>query len=213
MAEPSFEELRAKIQSELEEEYAQLPEAVQETARSLRHGKRWELTPELEEHICMSLAQGMSLAAICRQKGMPRKTVVTQWIVNNHNGFAEKYAIARAAQALHWGEEILEIADNPTLEWQHKRIMVDTRKWLLGKILPKVYGDRISLDATVRTEERSLDTGLFRFVLARMAATGESMASAQHYAERNAREVAEWLGVPAGVETLEAEIVEDTDEA
>jgi hypothetical protein len=29
---------------------------------------------------------------------------------------------------------------------QHQRLRVDSRKWLLSKIVPKIYGDRVALD-------------------------------------------------------------------
>jgi hypothetical protein len=29
---------------------------------------------------------------------------------------------------------------------QHQRLRVDSRKWLLSKVLPKLYGDRVAVD-------------------------------------------------------------------
>ena len=43
-------------------------------------------------------------------------------------------------------EEILEIADNPTLDAQEKRVRIDTRKWAMGKLKPKKYGDKQTLE-------------------------------------------------------------------
>jgi hypothetical protein len=50
----------------------------------------------------------------------------------------------------HWADEILEISDhvlgseNPA-EVQAARLAVDSRKWLLAKLHPEKYGDRVEL--------------------------------------------------------------------
>jgi hypothetical protein len=87
---------------------------------------------------------------------MPDERTVRDWHINNLNGFAPQYANARIAQAHRWAEEIVTLSDMPpplTPDGRydsgavaHQRLMVDTRKWLLSKVLPKVYGDRVSLD-------------------------------------------------------------------
>jgi hypothetical protein len=57
---------------------------------------------------------------------------------------------------MHIADELLEIADDGSNDWmerekggyelnaehiQRSRARIDTRKWLLSKMLPKVYGD------------------------------------------------------------------------
>jgi hypothetical protein len=46
---------------------------------------------------------------------------------------------------MRWAEEVLTIADNTTIDPQDRRIRVDTRKWLLSKVLPRVYGDKLTV--------------------------------------------------------------------
>jgi hypothetical protein len=75
--------------------------------------------------------------------------------------FREKYEIARMLQAEFWSHEILEIADDSTGDFiinehgdrvvdheniNRARLRVDTRKWLLSKLLPKRYGDRVQAE-------------------------------------------------------------------
>lgn len=93
---------------------------------------------------------------------MPDRSTVHLWVVEDREGFSRQYANARQAQALRWADEILEIADdgtNDTYETdegervdsdviQRSRLRVDTRKWLLSKVLPKVYGDRTALEVS-----------------------------------------------------------------
>ena len=59
------------------------------------------------------------------------------------------YARAREERADLLAKEILEIADAPckdTVEVQHARNRIDTRKWLASKLAPRKYGDRAEHD-------------------------------------------------------------------
>jgi hypothetical protein len=83
-------------------------------------------------------------------------------------GLADRYARARQRQYEGWAEDILDISDDVSLDPNDRRIRVDTRKWLLSKLLPKQYGDRVEVNATV-----SRDPGdLTDVELARIAADG-----------------------------------------
>lgn len=122
-------------------------------------------TKELAEKICGRLAVGENLRAICREEGMPHVDTIMQWNTENREGFSELYANARAAQAQYLFDELLEIADDGTNDFVEKeidggkfvinpntehiarsRLRVDTRKWYLSKVLPKVYGDKAEID-------------------------------------------------------------------
>ena len=43
-------------------------------------------------------------------------------------------------------DDIIDIADESG-DPHRSRLRVDTRKWLLSKALPKIYGDRLEVDA------------------------------------------------------------------
>jgi len=120
-------------------------------------------TAALATEICERIANGDSLRAVCRDPEMPAVSTVHLWVVEDREGFSDQYARARRAQALHWADEILDIADNGTNDWtvngrglevvdkdvvMRSRLRVDTRKWLLSKVLPKVYGDRVVQEHT-----------------------------------------------------------------
>ena len=79
----------------------------------------------------------------------------------------EQYARARESQADAIFDEILAIADTPmvgekrkvkedgSVEIQtgdmieHRRLQVDARKWMAGKLRPKKYGDKLDIEASV----------------------------------------------------------------
>ena len=111
---------------------------------------------DLADQICQRLANGEPLLTICKTPGMPAESTVRNWQINDINGFAAKYAQARISQAYRWAEEIVSLSDSqPPLTPDgrydsgavaHQRLMVDTRKWLLSKVLPKVYGEQLNVD-------------------------------------------------------------------
>jgi hypothetical protein len=114
-------------------------------------------TAELAEKICERLSGGESLRSICRDEAMPDERTVRRWALDDREGFSPQYARAREAQAHALADELLEIADDGSNDWmvregktelnsehvQRSRLRSDTRKWLLSKMLPKVYGDKM----------------------------------------------------------------------
>jgi hypothetical protein len=81
---------------------------------------------------------------------MPDKDVIVRWL-GEDPAFAARYAQAREALADHWADEIIEIADDQsrdelgTTAVQRDRLRVDTRKWIMAKIVPRKYSERIEL--------------------------------------------------------------------
>lgn len=76
---------------------------------------------------------------------MPAKSTVTGWALQDVEGFAAQYARAREAQAEHYAEEIITIADTEE-DANRARVRIDARKWTASKLLPKRYGDRVELE-------------------------------------------------------------------
>ncbi|HEX7958899.1 MAG TPA: hypothetical protein VF493_03220, partial [Terriglobales bacterium] len=111
--------------------------------------------------ICARLAEGISLREICRADDMPAQSTVYLWL-QEHSDFSEKYVKARQAQAEHMSDELIEIADDGSNDWMERnrgddtvwvtngeainrsRLRVDTRKWLMSKMAPKKYGERVT---------------------------------------------------------------------
>lgn len=125
-------------------------------------------TNDIADEICARLADGETLRQICRDEHMPSGPTVRLWVINNINGdFSERYARARELGYLEMADELLEITDDGRNDWmlkhgdddagwvangehiQRSRLRVDTRKWTLAKVLPKIYGDKIDVNAQV----------------------------------------------------------------
>lgn len=136
-------------------------------------GRPSDYSESLADAICTQIADGKSLRSICEADGMPDRGTVFRWLAKSEAGdkvFSHQYAHARQVQADVLFEEILEIADeevtmvkkskhqpssddedaeievcfDPTAV-QRNRLRVDSRKWMAGKLRPKVYGDKMEL--------------------------------------------------------------------
>jgi hypothetical protein len=125
-------------------------------------GRPTVFTQEIADRICGRIALGESLRSVCRDDEMPQESTVRHWAVSNYNGFFAQYARARELQVEAWADEIVEISDEGTNDWMVKqlrdghieklpdhehitrsRLRVDTRKWLMSKLKPAVYGDKL----------------------------------------------------------------------
>jgi transposase len=88
------------------------------------------------------MSEGDSLRKICRDNGMAEATV-RQWVRDDREGFAAQYHAGRALQVEAWSDQIVEIANREDLDPHDKRVRVDTLKWLMSKLAPRRYGDRL----------------------------------------------------------------------
>lgn len=125
-------------------------------------GRPSAYSQELADQICERLSNGESLRSICSLDAMPSQSMVFRWLTA-HPEFREQYALAREAQADMLVDQILEIADdgrNDTYMDDNGNVRTDTdviarsklrveaRKWMAGKLRPKVYGDKQTTELT-----------------------------------------------------------------
>jgi len=114
-------------------------------------------TKENAELICGLIADGAALPDVADILDCVTSSI-TDWIrEDGNNGGAEiaaAYARAVEVRAERMAEQLLDIADDerymahPALAAAmvtQQRLKVDTRKWLLSKMLPRKYGDRIEV--------------------------------------------------------------------
>ena len=127
-------------------------------------GRPCTYNAETAREICELLAEGLTLREVCRKEGMPPESTVRLWALDDREGFSAQYARAREIGYHSMADEILEISDDANNDWmerngeesdgwqingehiQRSRLRVDSRKWMVGKALPKIYGDKIDLN-------------------------------------------------------------------
>lgn len=104
-------------------------------------GRPSSYSDDKADAICIRLAQGESLRKICKDADMPSEATVYAWLFKDE-AFQEKYARARTAQSEPWLEDIIEVADDPEMKADDKRVRIDARKWAMSKLAAKKYGER-----------------------------------------------------------------------
>lgn len=127
-------------------------------------GAPTKYSKELGDRICHEIAtHAIGLKHICNMHAdFPSTDTIYQWI-GRHKEFADNYARAKECQLELMAEEILDIADDGANDLMtlvkgdvaytqenrevtnRSRLRVDTRKWLLAKLNPKKYGDKIDM--------------------------------------------------------------------
>lgn len=127
-------------------------------------GRPSTFTQQVADAICARIAIGEPVRHICLTEGMPEERTFYRWLLKSEE-FRQQYAHAKEAQAERFAEELIEIADDASNDWmerldkdavpigwmlnadhvQRSRLRVDARKWLMGKMKPKKYGDSTTL--------------------------------------------------------------------
>ena len=136
-------------------------------------------SPELGARVCELMIEGVSLRKISEMSGMPSRRAIFNWLKDNDE-FRERYEVARLMQVEYWAHEIIEIADDTSGDFiinedgervvdheniNRARLKIDARKWLMSKLHPRRYGDRVAADVTVRRDMRELsDSELLQIV-------------------------------------------------
>jgi hypothetical protein len=110
-------------------------------------GRQSAYSDDIATLVLDRVAMGESIRTICADPAMPAPSTIFKWLVT-FQPFSEQYARAREACIERWSEEIIELADEPVAPndnaaVQRARLRVDTRKWLMSKLAPRKYGDRV----------------------------------------------------------------------
>lgn len=131
-----------------------------------RRGRPTLYSAKAADRILSELASGRTLREVCRDDGMPAESTVRLWALDDREGFSARYARAREIGYYSMADETIEIADDGSNDWmmrhgdegagwqangehiQRSRLRVDTRKWMLSKVLPKIYGERHAIEHT-----------------------------------------------------------------
>ena len=117
----------------------------------------------LFNEICEYIEQGKSLRSILKSFDMPSSRTFYTWLDENEEK-VKQYARATEIRAENIFEDMLEIADDGTNDYMtitkgdieynvedkevtnRSRLRLDTRKWMLSKMQPKKYGEKLTQD-------------------------------------------------------------------
>lgn len=99
------------------------------------------------------MRDGLSAYKSCVAAGVPQSTF-SRWMDDDAD-LAEEYARAREDLIDRMANEVMELSDSDVgllpdgkKDWaavQKHKLQVDTRKWLLSKLAPKKFGEKLEL--------------------------------------------------------------------
>jgi hypothetical protein len=111
---------------------------------------------EISAKVFEGMRSGMSAFKACKAVGVNQSTF-NLWL-NDDADLAAEYTRAREDLLELMASDLLDIADRPVGSTESgttdsgavadKKVQIDTRKWLLSKLAPKRYGDRVGLELT-----------------------------------------------------------------
>lgn len=108
---------------------------------------------KIADLVLAGMRSGMSAFKACQVAGVNQSTF-NLWL-NDDAELAADYARAREDLIERMAQEVLELSDSDVglqpdgkRDWaavQKHKLQVDTRKWLLSKLAPKKFGDKLEL--------------------------------------------------------------------
>ena len=116
----------------------------------------------LFEEVCLRLEAGETLKNVLHNEGSTMSSTLFYQMLRDSEENNNRYARAREIQAETMFGEMLEIADQSNLDVhiddegkvrvdgeivQRSKLKVDTRKWVLSKLNPKRYGDKLDIES------------------------------------------------------------------
>lgn len=113
-----------------------------------KDGRPTIYSDDLAKEICLRISNGRSLSAVCRDKDMPSRSIIYDWLAEKKD-FSDRYHEADLQRADFHADEMIEIADNvepDTAEVAKARLQIDTRKWQVARMNATKYGDKQQVD-------------------------------------------------------------------
>lgn len=128
------------------------------------------------DYVCKEIESGRALRNVLKDESMPSTSTFYQWLENNTDK-AKQYARATEVRAEVIFDDILSIADQNENDTtvnadgievvnndviQRSRLRIDARKWVLSKLNPKKFGDKIQTEHSgeITTNVISLGNGV-----------------------------------------------------
>lgn len=125
-------------------------------------------TDKLGEELCERMCNGEAPSVICKDPKMPTYSTVIKWTLSDdpkYEAFRIMFEEAKKIMWLYHADQMLNIADDSTNDYidrynkfteetervfdnensQRSKLRIDTRKWLLAKMLPHVFGEKVDV--------------------------------------------------------------------
>ena len=115
------------------------------------------LTHEQRAIVLRAIESGASMRTAAEQAQLSSHAAIRRLVANDPH-FAAQYTRARELGLDALADQVIEIADDQTLDANARRVMMDARRWYLSKLAPKRYGERTEHLLTVTHDVAALPT-------------------------------------------------------
>jgi hypothetical protein len=123
-----------------------------------------EITPDIVEIVLSRVSMGETLRSLAKELGFDEGTFRLR--VVKEPELRTRYKTSREMQAEAWSDQIIELADTVKIGQKTKqladggieistgdmversRLQIDTRKWLMMRLHPAVYGEKVEQQIT-----------------------------------------------------------------
>ena len=119
-------------------------------------GRPTVYTPELANLICELIGNGSSMRNVCLKEDMPAMQTIWRWL-REKKDFSEQYARACEERTEAQNENLLDLGDE-AIDHAYKadpkassavvqavKLKADNLKWVMSKMKPKKYGDKLDM--------------------------------------------------------------------
>jgi hypothetical protein len=113
------------------------------------------ITEEVMKSVCEQVAVGDSLEKVCSMPDMPTSRAVRLHVLKNAQAAALLHE-ARKQQTMWRVDELVGIADDPSLDPRRAKNAINVRTWLLERLLPALYAGTAKLQVETVPKEPSL---------------------------------------------------------
>jgi hypothetical protein len=123
-------------------------EQVKPKAKMGRPSKK---TPKTVEELLLRISMGRSVANVSQDEDMPDLRTIFRWVASDEE-FRHAYARACANRSLVYADTIGDIAKGVMagkIPPDAGRVAIDSYKWIAARLMPKYYGEKQQIEATV----------------------------------------------------------------
>jgi hypothetical protein len=141
-------------------------------SEKLKMGRPTVYSEALANEICNKIASSnVGTRKLCEMhEAWPSQDTIFTWI-KTYPYFSERYSEAKRLQIEVFMDDILFISDNiendkltdqdgklvlNSVAVSRAKLQVDTKKWLAGKLMPRMYGDKVQQEVTLVKHEDAL---------------------------------------------------------
>lgn len=144
------------------------PGNISKSKKAHKEGGKGLYNDKLAEEFCERMCKGEAPTQICQDPRMPSYPTIIKWTLSDdpkYEAFRVMYEESKRIMWLYHADQMLDLSDNSTNDYmdrynkfteetervfdnenvQRSKLRIDTRKWLLAKMLPHVFGEKVDV--------------------------------------------------------------------